>query len=274
MGRIITFRFQRDDFQPYLIEADKFDQALIQIGRGTYTVFRLYPRDKVLYLSKHLERLRRSAALIGMPFPHSDGGLREAIRLALNAVDTRPLRVCLMVPFKSPDLIFVMLDEFLPISKQEFRQGVRVSIKYLQREQPDAKDTSFVNIRHQLKSKQQGFNEILLVDEQGYIIEGSSSNFFAVLDQRLHTAGKNILEGIARSIVLQVAPKIIKVSYSPVRVSDLPDLEEVFLTSSSRGVLPVVEVNGTRIGKGEPGPVTIKLHKLFEAQIEAKIESI
>ncbi|MCJ7624495.1 MAG: aminotransferase class IV [Anaerolineaceae bacterium] len=274
MGRITAFRFQRDEFQPFPIEADNFDQALIQIGRGTYTVFRLYPGDQVLYLSKHLERLRHSAALIGMPFPHSDDKLREAIRLAINAVDARQLRVCLMVTLESPDFIFVMLEEFHPIPEHDFRKGVRVSIRNLQREQPDAKDSSFVNIRQQLKSKQKDFNEILLVDEQGYIIEGSSSNFFTVLNKRLHTADKNILDGITRSIVLQVAPKIIEVSYSPVHVSDLPNLEEAFLTSSSRGVLPVVEVNGTRIGNGEPGPITIELHKLFKAQIEAEIESI
>jgi branched-chain amino acid aminotransferase len=274
MGRIITFRFQQDDFQPFSIEADKFDQALIQIGRGTYTVFRLYPKDQVLYLSKHLARLRRSATLMGMPFPHTDGRLREVIRLALNAVDTRPLRVCLVVPLESPDLIFVMLDDFHPISEQEFSQGVRVGIKSLQREQPDAKDSSFVTIRHHLKSKQQDVHEILLVDEQGNVIEGSSSNFFAVLEKRLHTADKNILEGTTRRIVLQVAPKIIKVTYSPVHVSDLRNLEEAFLTSSSRGVLPIVEVNGIRIGMGEPGPITTDLRKLFRAQIEAEMEYI
>ena len=170
MGRIIILRLQPDGYQPFPMEADKFDDALIQIGRGTYTVFRLYSKDRVLHLTKHFDRLRRSAGLIGMPFLHSDHKLRETVRQAVRAVDVRPLRICLMVPVESPELIFVMLDEFQPISEINFRRGIRVGVKKIQREQPDAKDSSFVNIRQQLKSEQQDFNDILQLEEQENIL--------------------------------------------------------------------------------------------------------
>lgn len=106
---------------------------------------------------------------------------------------------------------------------------------------------------------------MLMVNPAGEILEGFSSNFFAVMGGRLYTAGTGVLEGVTRNIVLAGARTIVPVSLQPVRVADLARVSEAFITSSGRQVMPVRQIDAVVIG--DPGPVTKQLSLWYHDQV-------
>ncbi|HLV44478.1 MAG TPA: aminotransferase class IV, partial [Aggregatilineales bacterium] len=138
----------------------------------------------------------------------------------------------------------------------------------------EAKDSRFIERRRELIERQPGVYEVMLHDAQGAIREGTTSNFYAIIDGTLRTAGEGMLQGIARSILLEVAPRILPVEFVAPCVDELSRAAEAMLTSSSRGVVPVVEVGEIRIGTGRPGPLTTRLGEAYDRQVEAELEPI
>jgi branched-chain amino acid aminotransferase len=119
-----------------------------------------------------------------------------------------------------------------------------------------------------------GVHEGLLASEDGSLLEGLSSNFFALHQGVLRTEGERALPGITRSLLLEVAEGVVPVALRAVRVNELPAVSECFITSASRGVLPVVRVDSLEIGTGRPGPVTAELRRRFDQRIEAEAEEV
>lgn len=276
MGSILAFRAQGDDLTPLPLEAETLDEATLRLGEhGTYSVFRIYPGGRVLRLQRHFERMRRSAALLGQPYPLSDEWLREAVRRAVRAAGLEAPRVRLTVPFSAPHTALILLEPFEPPPPALYERGVRVGLARAQRDRPHAKDSRFIEARRDLWAGQDdNVYEILLYDEAGRILEGTSSNFYAVLKGMLRTAADGVLEGVARSILLEVAPTVLPVYCKPVTLDDLPRLDEALLTSASRGVVPVVRIGEVTINRGVPGPITQRLRARYEAQVEAELEPL
>ena len=111
-------------------------------------------------------------------------------------------------------------------------------------------------------------HEALLVDGAGCVTEGASSNVFAVKAGRLVTPplGVGILAGVTRDVVLRLAGELgVPVDERPVPLDALQAADEVFLTSTVREVVPVVQVGDRPVGAGAPGPVTHRLHRAFRA---------
>jgi branched-subunit amino acid aminotransferase/4-amino-4-deoxychorismate lyase len=108
-------------------------------------------------------------------------------------------------------------------------------------------------------------DEYLLVDGSGNVLEGTRTNFYAITQEPvLRTAGEGVLRGIARSIVLEIAPSLLRIDLSPPRLADTPELDEAFVTSSSRGIVPLVQINGAPVASGTPGPLTAKLIEMYD----------
>lgn len=127
-------------------------------------------------------------------------------------------------------------------------------------------------VRNQVPPKA---NEVLLLDEQGRILEGSTSNFFAVKDGQIWTPADKVLYGITRSLVLKSAELAsIPVRMSTISIDEIPNLQEAFLTSSSRSILPLRQIDETIIGDGSPGPVTRILTRRYWEEIESRLEEI
>jgi branched-chain amino acid aminotransferase len=112
-----------------------------------------------------------------------------------------------------------------------------------------------------------------LVNSKGQILEGLSSNFFAVRQEEIWTEDQNVLSGIVRSMVLEVARSAgIPVHLTAIQNSELESIEEAFLTNTSRSVLPIHKIDEQIVGTGKPGPITNKLmdnyHQLIQRQVE------
>lgn len=271
---VVVYRYAGGVLTPLPVEARTLDEATVQTGHGTYSVFRLYSGQRVLRLDHHLDRMRRSAAALGEPFPHTNADLRDVLRRAVAAAGIEMPRVRLTVPYDAPETVIAALEPFTPPPAELYAQGVRAGLAEAVREHAEAKDSRFIERRRQLIERQPGVYEVMLHDAQGAIREGTTSNFYAIIDGTLRTAGEGMLQGIARSILLEVAPRILPVEFVAPCVDELSRAAEAMLTSSSRGVVPVVEVGEIRIGTGRPGPLTTRLGEAYDRQVEAELEPI
>ncbi|HRF95854.1 MAG TPA: aminotransferase class IV, partial [Aggregatilineales bacterium] len=147
-----------------------------------------------------------------------------------------------------------------------------VTIPNSARQNPMVKSTQWMHERDGMK-KSDAY-ETLLLDENGAILEGTSSNFYAILEDTLHTAGDGVLGGIARSIIYDIAPAILPLNKMPIHITDLPRLQEAFITSSSRGIIPVVKIDDTVIGDGVVGETTQRLREAYLAWVDGHLEEL
>jgi branched-chain amino acid aminotransferase len=276
MTGVRCFAVQGSGIVEVLSDAGSLNELSLSLPQGVYTTFRTYANKMVLRLDAHLGRLVDSASIEGHSLDLDKNAIREAIAAALAESGYALARVRLTVGFLPSTTIFVSLDELHELPLEVYEQGVSAQIaeRSLRREAPRSKSTRFIGPAASAREATTGANEVLLVDEQQNILEGSSSNFFAVLDGVLRTADSGALAGVTRGIVLGSAQGVVPVELSPVRVADLPLLQEAFVTSVSRAVLPVVEIDARPVGDGRPGEITRELMRQFEAALQRELEPI
>lgn len=267
------------------------DQASAHLPAGAYTTFRTFFADKALRLPDHIARLEDSAARAGKRIALDETAIRQAIRAAIagyracfhqeqgSAEQGQPddvrVRLTLALENGSGEL-FLIVDRLVVPPPTAYQQGVPVLTAQMKRNQPEAKLTSFIDQSSHVRQAQlTKVNEVLMVDEDGWILEGISSNFFAVRDGAIWTAGAGVLLGITRAQVVELADKCaLPVHFEAVHISHLPLLDEAFISSSSRGVLPVCQVDQQRIGNGDPGPLTVRLMQAYARAIAEQAEPV
>ena len=233
---------------------------------GAYTTLRTYPGRRVLRLSQHIRRLVESAALQAVPGSLDEDAVARALAAALDAAGFEEARLRLTF---APPRLFVSVEPFHALDPAAYRDGVACVTMPLLRTNPRSKDTRFIaTAAEAYRSLPAGANEGLMVAEDGSVLEGLSSNFFAVSAGTLRTARDGVLHGVTRSQILELAATLLPVYESPIDVAELPFVTESFITSVSRGVLPVVRIDGREVGSGRPGPVTEELGRLFDDLVE------
>jgi branched-subunit amino acid aminotransferase/4-amino-4-deoxychorismate lyase len=245
-------------------------EASRALPEGVYTTFRTYERDKVLRLGQHVGRLVESASLTGANAPLALPHVRNAVREALAATRHAESRVRLTF---APPRLFVTVEPFTPLPAKAYEDGVTCVTVPVRRENPHAKDTRFVATASDAYARlPPGVEEGLMVSEEGTVLEGLSSNFFAVRDGRLWTEEARVLAGVTRSLVLQVASGVLPVSRTGVALD--ARVEECFITSVSREVLPVVRVDDGAVGTGRPGPATRAIADRFADLVRREAERV
>jgi branched-chain amino acid aminotransferase len=270
-----TLQVKPVEMSPVPISLDEVSRNL---PSGAYTTLRTYSHDKVIRLADHFERLSKSAKFKGLELILDDRIIRQAIRVILNGFDPEQdirLRITLDLT-ENPGAIYLAAERLHVPSPEAYQQGVAVVTCGLQRENPQAKLTDFIGpaSRYRL-SLPAGVEEALMVDSEGQILEGLSSNFFALQQSRLFTAGEGILAGITRTLAIQAAQELgVPIHYRPVHLAEIPQFQEAFITSASRGILPVRSVDRSRVGGGFPGEVTNQLMTAFDRLIQRELEPI
>jgi branched-chain amino acid aminotransferase len=250
------------------------DAVSLRLPNGAYTTLRTYDTDRIIGLSAHLQRLAESSQMLQRPYPIDPAAIRSALREVITRERQPALRVRLTVPV-DVDEIFISVEPFEVYPPELYQRGVRCATTRLSRHTPRAKSTDFIAPSRESKAAiDPGVHELLIVNRQGEILEGISSNFYAVLNGILHTAGEGVLEGITRRIVLQEAASIIPIDFHPVRVRDLPQVTEAFITSSSREVMPVIQIDDHIIGTGQPGSITPTLLAKYRDELARNAETV
>jgi branched-chain amino acid aminotransferase len=260
---VTTFEF-RDGTEVGRSEAPTMADASAALPEGSYTTLRTYGGNGVVRLGRHARRLVDSLAP-SRRAPLPEGDVRAALAHVLRSVSHDESR--LRVTFAPPRL-FVSVEPFAPPDPVMQQVGVACMTIEMARERPEAKDTRFLATAHTAYSTLPAMiHEGLLVSADGAILEGLSSNFFGIAGGRLHTEDTRALAGVTRSMVLEIAKDVLPHGEGPILRSGVPDLQEAFITSVSREVLPVVKIDGTTIGSGKPGPLTRELIRRFTAAV-------
>jgi branched-chain amino acid aminotransferase len=237
--------------------------ASAALPAGAYTTFRTYHGRRVLRLSQHLRRLEESAALLSSvpPVAIADDSARLSIADAVRAAGHAESRLRLTY---APPSLYISVERFDALPASAFEEGVSCATVVMHRANPHAKSTTFIAQAEQARTTLPAdVNEGLMIDRDGAVLEGLSSNFFALLDGELRTEGARVLSGVTRAIVLEVASGMVPVSLRAVQQDDLARISEAFLTSVSREILPLVRIDGRPVGDGAPGPVTRALIQAF-----------
>lgn len=251
-------------------------------GDGIFETLRTY-RGAPFALLDHLDRLESSAEGVGIRLPVSTRVLEREVAEILGAAGNPESYVRIMItrgqgplgldPALATEPLRVMLCEPIsPLPAAYYRDGVAAVTERTERAAdaaPGAKVTNYLAGMLALqRAREKGAHEALLLDVEGYVLEGVTSNFFLVIDGELLTPPTSlILPGITRARVIRCAEEEgIVVRYGSVGAGDLREATEAFLTSSLREVVPVIQVDQAKIGDGRPGPVTRRIHTVFRAK--------
>lgn len=249
---------------------------------GIYEAFRLLPGKRVFRLGRYLRRAAASARLLGLQTRLEEDSVREALADAADQWPDREARVRLDVfPRPAPELypgtsVFLSFSRLPSLPPGVLEKGVVVGIASgKQRRQPRAKNAAWVLERRGTGPGDQGKFEHLLLGPDQEILECTSANFFAIRQDALWTAAEGVLEGICRELVLEIArARRIPVHLQPVRRGEVHALQGAFLTSSSRGPIPIQKVEETVVGDGRPPPLFAAIREFYEEWIDDEAESL
>ncbi|HEX7086213.1 MAG TPA: D-amino acid aminotransferase [Vicinamibacterales bacterium] len=267
-------------------------------GEGVYEVCCTYGGRPFL-LDRHLARLRRSAALIALDVP-PDAELAEAVAATLRAGGFLPWRdgapeayVRLIVtrgvgeitydPASCPaPTVVVIARPHTPPPPEAYERGVRVALVDVERNRKAALNPLIKsnNLLNNALAMQQaiarGAFEAVMRNYTGRIAECSQSNLFVVRNGVVSTPplDAGLLPGITRAFVLELCLELgIPAAENDLDVDGLLGADEAFLTSTTREIVPIVQVDDAPIGDGRPGPVTARLLEAFRARVHARAEA-
>lgn len=238
----------------------------IQRGYGVFDYCRANHNAPV-HLDHHLDRFAESARIMHLPLPFSKTELKTIIDdlLLKNNITQSGIRLLLTGGY-SPDSYeiikpnLIILQHPLVIRTSIVTEGIKVITQEYVREFPSAKTINYsMGIWLQQKIKQHNAVDVLY-HQQGEVSEFPRANFFIVTkDDVVVTPKKNILQGITRKKILELASKEFHVEEGVVTLNDIRTAKEAFMTSTTKRILPVVQVDNIIIGKSTSGPITTRI---------------
>jgi branched-chain amino acid aminotransferase len=256
-------------------DATSLDAVTLQLPDGYYSTFRTFDGcTRVLGLAAHLGRLYEP---VSTPEVNASS-LRRQLLTLLEPYRPDEARVRLIMTEQGQT--YIAIEPLKRLPRQVYEKGVRAETTEMWRESPRLKSTAFIGASDPARKHiaQAGIFEALLVKE-GKILEGMTSNFFYVGQvgnlSYLGTAREEILLGITRQTVIEVArARGLEIKYQPLKRDQLAAASEAFITSSSRGIVPIVQIDNVTVGQGSPGPITKQLWDAYEAYVMEKAERI
>ncbi|MEZ4372414.1 MAG: aminotransferase class IV [Polyangiaceae bacterium] len=263
-----------------------FDRGFLY-GDSVFETIRTYD-GKPYALEEHLARLARSAERVAIELPVTVGQLHQQVQDVITASGNAESYIRLMVTRGSgelglaPDLavsplVVILVTSLHAPPADAYAAGIAV-ISHHTRRATDSTLAEGAKVGNYLASvlamkeaKARGAAEALILDADGHVVEGATSNLFLFRRDAQGTPvlvtppeSSGILPGITRAGVLEVARELgIQVQLHAPTLEDLHAAEEVFISSSIRELLPVVRVDEQPVGQGVPGPLTKRLHEAF-----------
>ena len=251
------------------------DQAVIPVndlallrGYGVFELIRTHGGRPFL-LDEHLERLERSAQRLRLPLPWSRQEVHRIVYQTLERNHLEEANIRIVVtggpsddvskPLGQPRLL-VLISPLPALPAWWYRQGVKIVLLVAERELTDAKSTNYLTATlAQHQAARHGAVEAVYLDRHGWVQEGTTSNLFAFVGNQLVTPGRGVLAGITRQAILRLAGRLFDTQIRDLSRQELLAAEEVFITGTNKGIVPVVRVDEQQIGAGRPGPRTLRL---------------
>ncbi len=258
-----------------------YDHGLLY-GDGVFEGIRAYS-GRVFRLDEHLERLYQSARSVAIEVPMGLAEMRKVVLDTLRRNNLKDSYIRLMVTRGVGDLgldprkchkptVIVITDTIKLYPADAYEHGLRIIVASTRKNSPDClspriKSMNYLNnILAKIEAIGAGVAESVMLDKNGFLTECTSENIFIVKNRVLYTptAVVGILEGITRSVVMELAQRSgIEVQMAFLTPHDLFTAEEAFVTGTGAEILPVVEVGVRKIGDGKVGQVTRQLLSSF-----------
>ena len=238
---------------------------------------------RVFRLDQHLARLEGALRTLSIPVPSE---LREWVDAALQAAYTPDASVRLTVsrgvaaggvppPAESIPTVVITVAPPPAFGSAIYDVGLRARVASGRRNEfamtAGLKTLAYTDsVAAMIEARNAGADEVLFLDTQGHCSEASASNLFAVVNGRLLTPPISCaaLPGITRAAVIELAGTLDRpVDEQPIDMPALLTASEAFLTSSLRGIAPLVEVDGQSLGGGTPGPITRQVSTAYAALV-------
>jgi len=264
-----------------------FDRGF-SYGDGLFETLRAYA-GWIFALDRHLRRLQKGAAQIGLQF---DGDLERWRRVMSRLLRRNGLMggdsSLRLTVTRGVDILGALLPPEVPSSPTLFlvarpvegtipeRQRVGIGVVTIQWGDPfnpfGIKSVNYLyHMLAMARAKEQGAHEALFVALDGSVVEGATSNVFSVANGVLTTPPEDagLLPGITREVVVELARKEgLDVREASLPLGDLLAADEAFLTGSVKEVMPLIAIDERRIGSGSPGPITFLLQQRYREAVE------
>ena len=251
-------------------------------GYRIFTACRTLNGGKVFRMDDHVERLFRSARELSMDLPHNRDELKRLVDsvvkknkehgdMLLEIMYSGGIAAPAGVAPEGPAHVYVLAFPFTPPPDDWYVKGISLASFAYQRQWPNVKLLNYVGgiVAHQTVVKQYSATEALFVSTRDgqTILEGTTFSLFVIdTNDTVITPplDETILDGITRKVLLEIVPKAgITVEERQITLADLSNMNEVFLASCTRNIVPVVKVDDTIIGEGVPGPMVKLLNNVL-----------
>lgn len=253
------------------------DDLAILRGYGVFDFLRTYG-GKPIFLADHVARLQHSASQIGLVLPWTPDQIiaRVVKTLARNSHSEANIRI-VVTGGSSPDFItpsgkprlLILITALMQTPEKWYTRGVKIITLHALRSFPGAKSIDYIPATVALRAaRQKKAVEAVYLDESDQVLEGTTSNIFAFCSDQLTTPDKGILSGVTRKNIMALASELYDLQVRPIHRSELLSASEAFITSTNKGVVPVVKVDDTVIGNGQPGERTRKMMSAFKAHTQ------
>jgi branched-chain amino acid aminotransferase len=245
------------------------DLALLR-GFGIFDYTRTF-NGQPFHLEDHVERLFRSAQQIDLPMPWSLEDICAIVHETLARNDHSESGVRIVVTGgDAPDTVTpggdsrlaVLVTPYTPYPASHYRDGVRLITVNDTRYMPMAKTLNYIPaVRAIRQARAQGALDALYVDPNGCVPEGTTLNIFAFYGDTLVTPEDGVLPGITRAVALKLADGLFPIERRPLPLAELYEADEVFITSSTKSIMPVARIDDRTMGP--PGENTVTLMGRF-----------
>jgi branched-chain amino acid aminotransferase len=268
----------------------------LHYGSGVFEGIRAYKTARgaaVWHLEEHLKRLFRSAKLYHMDIPYSMDAITDAIKhlIRANGLDACYIRPVVLRgygemgvnPLNAPINIFIAVWPWgAYLGEDALENGVRIKISSWRRNSQNALPSSakatgqYINgVLAKMESVMAGYDEAVLLNDHGFITDGSGENLFIVRDQVVTTPPiqAGCLDGITRKGVITIARDLgYEVTEENLVRTDLYNADECFFTGTAAEITPIREVDHRPVGEGTRGPITKELQGAFFAATKGETE--
>ena len=237
---------------------------------------------KFFRLEDHIERFFASMEKLQLSIPYSRSDLRDILMDCVRASGLRDAYVEMICTRGQPkpgsrdprtcnNQFFAFAIPFIWIATPEKqKEGLHLIVSRWQRIPPESVDPTVKNyhwldmVMGLFEAYERGGETAVVVDSQGNLVEGPGFNIFAVNGSTLTTPGAGVLEGMTRRTTIEIAPDCgYEVVQRNLPADEALAADEVFITTTAGGIIPITKINGQAIGKGAPGPATQKLQKQY-----------
>lgn len=258
-----------------------FDHGFLY-GDGVFEGIRAY-NGRVWKLSEHLDRLYESAKGIMMEIPLAWKEMEQAVVETCRRNNLRDAYIRLVVSRGAGDLgldprkcpkpcVVVIADKISLYPEEAYTKGMKIiSVSTVRNPNQSLtvrlKSLNYLNsIMAKIQAVHLGYPEVLMLNSEGYVTEGTGDNVFIIKNGTVITPAPHlgILKGITRQVAMEIAAELgYPVKEDTFILHDVYTADEAFLTGTGAEIVPVVEVDGRKIGNGTPGEITWKIIKRF-----------